>query len=145
MIIIDSTDFGSASRTNFFTQTPFPFTYPPTYNLAYDHKCSLSCGLVQDANKVDGDGAENTITTNPNFSAVSTNQIELVTQTNGNYQLKIKTHDPAGFEIKGLYIVCDAKRNGVAVAGETGYTTNAYGIADVFNSQKRYMGPLHIK
>ena len=55
------------------------------------------------------------------------------------------TTDPAGFEIKGLYIECNAQKNGANVPGDTGYDQYSYGISDVTSSQKRYMGPLHIK
>ena len=69
----------------------------------------------------------------------------LVDSGGGDFQLKIKTDDVAGYEIKGLYIECDVEKNGASVVGETGYTAQSYGITDVANSDKRYMGPLHIK
>ena len=150
LITIDSDLFGSNIRKNFFTQTPltsYGFTYPPAYNTAYDHKCSLNyCTLLQDTSKTDSDNAHSlsSITTSPTFAAVDATKVALVDNF-GSYELQIKTSHTAGFEYKGIYLECHAQKNGVNTAGDTGYPNNAYGIASVTNSQKRYAGPLRIK
>ena len=106
-----------------------------------------SCTLLQDTSKTDIDNAHSlsSITTSPTFSAVDTSKVALINYGSGNYQLQIKTSHTAGFEYKGIYLECDVQKNGANTAGVTGYPTNAYGIADVTNSQKRYAGPLRIK
>ena len=102
---------------------------------------------MSDVNKVDGDNAENlgSITTSPNFQAADATEVLLVDQGSGNWQFRIFTSKVAGFEYKGLYVECNVQRLGVNVAGDTGYTANAYGISTPASSHKRYMGPLHIK
>ena len=104
-----------------------------------------TCTLKEDLNKADGDNAEIVITTSPNFQNADTAKVQLVYTSGNDWTLKIHTNNPLGWEIKGLYIECIATKSGANIAGDTGYAASSYGIADVSNSNKRYMGPLHIK
>lgn len=65
-------EYGSSTRSNLFIKAPYTYTYPPSYNTAYSHKCSLTCSLIKDDNFVDGQEIAGQETTNPNWQSVAT-------------------------------------------------------------------------